>query len=214
MDQIQREKMLEKLGKIKLLAERGVGGEKETAMRMYEELRRKYEISDNEIEASFVKLEKRWFSFRTSLEEKLLLQIFYKVTGDTGYYVYSGQYSRRKKRGCICTEVEAAEIQLLFNFYSEKMKEELEVFMIAFKQKNNLFPDETARKYKEYDDDKLEKELTEEERLKYKKAGLMSMSMEHYISPKAALETTERQENNSKEAEYESNDIYGRCRKR
>ena len=38
MDQIQREKVLEKLGKIKALAERGVGGEKETAMRRYEEL--------------------------------------------------------------------------------------------------------------------------------------------------------------------------------
>ena len=34
MDQIQREKVLEKLGKIKALAERGVGGEKETALRI------------------------------------------------------------------------------------------------------------------------------------------------------------------------------------
>lgn len=40
MDQIQREKIAEKLKKIKALAERGVGGEKETAMRMYEELKR------------------------------------------------------------------------------------------------------------------------------------------------------------------------------
>lgn len=38
MNQIQRERVLEKLGKIKALAERGVGGEKETALRMYEEL--------------------------------------------------------------------------------------------------------------------------------------------------------------------------------
>ena len=37
MDQIQYDKIKAKLAKIKELAERGVGGEKETAMRMYEE---------------------------------------------------------------------------------------------------------------------------------------------------------------------------------
>ncbi len=51
MDQIQREKVLEKLGKIKALAERGVGGEKETAMRMYEDLKEKYGITDEEVAA-------------------------------------------------------------------------------------------------------------------------------------------------------------------
>ena len=49
MDQIQREKVAEKLKKIKALAERGVGGEKETAMRMYEDLKARYEIEDEEI---------------------------------------------------------------------------------------------------------------------------------------------------------------------
>ena len=54
MDQMQREKVLEKLGKIKALAERGVGGEKETALRMYEDLCRKYDISEDEAEAALV----------------------------------------------------------------------------------------------------------------------------------------------------------------
>ena len=58
MDQIKREKVLEKLGKIKALAERGVGGEKETALRMYEELCRKYDISEDEAEAALAQLEK------------------------------------------------------------------------------------------------------------------------------------------------------------
>lgn len=49
MNQIQREKVLEKLGKIKALAERGVGGEKETAMRMYSDLKEKYGITDAEV---------------------------------------------------------------------------------------------------------------------------------------------------------------------
>lgn len=41
MEQIQHDKITAKLAKIKALAERGVGGEKETAMRMYEELKKK-----------------------------------------------------------------------------------------------------------------------------------------------------------------------------
>lgn len=73
MDRIQREKVLEKLGKIKALAERGVGGEKETAMRMYEELCRKYNISDDEAEAALMKLETRWFSYSTPLRSAFSL---------------------------------------------------------------------------------------------------------------------------------------------
>lgn len=189
MDQIQREKVLEKLGKIKALAERGVGGEKETALRMYEELCRKYDISEDEAEAALAQLEKRWFSYSTQLEEELLLQIFYKVTGSGESYIYTGKYSRRKKRGCVCTALEAAEIELLFGFYREEMKRELEAFMIAFKQKNNLFPDKTARAYKEYDGP--ERELTEEEKRKYKKAAFMRQFMDGRTPPKAAIEARE-----------------------
>ena len=189
INQIQREKVLEKLGKIKALAERGVGGEKETARRMYEDLCRKYGITADEAEAALMKLEERWFSYNTQLEEQLLLQIFYKVTGDPVHYAYKGPYSRRKKRGVKCTALEAAEIELLFSFYREEMKRELEVFMIAFKQKNNLYPEETARAYKEYDGP--EKELTEEEVRKYEKAAHMSNFMDRKKPPKAAIEAKE-----------------------
>ena len=48
MDRIQRDKIAAKLKKIKALAERGVGGEKETAMRMYEDLKARYELEDEE----------------------------------------------------------------------------------------------------------------------------------------------------------------------
>ena len=56
MDQIQREKIAEKLVNIKALAERGVGGEKETAVQMYEALKAKYNISDEEIKLAAVAL--------------------------------------------------------------------------------------------------------------------------------------------------------------
>lgn len=120
MDQIQRDKIAAKLKKIKALAERGVGGEKETAMRMYEDLKARYELEDEEIMLDAVTL--HWFGYADELEERVLRWIFYKVTGDASYHIYTGKYSRRKKRGCDCTEIEAAEITLLYNFYKEELK--------------------------------------------------------------------------------------------
>ena len=83
MDQIQRDKIAAKLKKIKALAERGVGGEKETAMRMYEDLKARYELEDEEIMLDAVTL--HWFGYADELEERVLRWIFYKVTGDASY---------------------------------------------------------------------------------------------------------------------------------
>ena len=130
MDQAEREKITEKLKKIKALAERGVGGEKETAMKIYEDLKARYELEDEEIMQDEVTI--HWFGYANELEEELLKWVFYKVTGDKDCYAYQGKYKRRKKRGCECTEIEAAEIILLFSFYREKLKQELKIFMIGF----------------------------------------------------------------------------------
>lgn len=45
------DKMTVKLAKLKALAENGVGGEKETAQRMYEDLKAKYSITDEAVAA-------------------------------------------------------------------------------------------------------------------------------------------------------------------
>ena len=180
--QIQHEKIVEKLKKIKALAECGVGGEKETALRMYEELKTRYEIEDKEIE----EVTTHWFSYKDDLEEKLLIQIFYKVTGSASYNIYVGRYKRRKKRGCDCTELEATEITLLFNFYREELKKEIKVFWEAFKIGNNLFPDETARCYEKCSE--IKNEITEEERYMLKKAGMYSMLLDKNQPPRAMVE--------------------------
>lgn len=49
-----RKKIIAKLVKVKALAERGEGGEKETAQRMYEALKRRYEITDAEANGAAV----------------------------------------------------------------------------------------------------------------------------------------------------------------
>lgn len=49
--QLQKEAMIKKLAAVKALAENGVGGEKETARRMHEDLKAKYGITDGEVAA-------------------------------------------------------------------------------------------------------------------------------------------------------------------
>lgn len=75
MDQIQHDKIKAKLAKIKALAERGVGGERQTAQQMYEALKRRYGITDEEVnraavpvDISGIDLKKFWgISFRMAL---------------------------------------------------------------------------------------------------------------------------------------------------
>lgn len=186
MEQKEREKIAARLAKIKQLAEKGVGGEKETALRMYEELKAKYDITDDEANVDEVKV--RWFSYSTDIDRELLLQIFYKVTGDASSYAYKGRYSRRKKRGVECTEIEAAEITLLYNFYKNELEKQIRALMIAFKSVNDLYPDKTTRCYKEKDDEQEERpELTEEERKIMQRAAAMGFGMDKAQPPRALI---------------------------
>lgn len=167
-------RIAERLKKLKALAERGVGGEKETAIRLYNELMEKYQIEEAEVLEDLLTV--HWFNYSTDIEERLLLRVFYKVTGSTSYHHFVGNIKRRKKRGCECTEVEAVEIRLLFDFYRRELKEELEVFMIAFLNGNNIYPDKSARLY--HEPTEAENELSAEEKRRIRKAALMGMGFD------------------------------------
>lgn len=65
---MEHDRIAEKLKKIKALADRGVGGEKETAMRMYEELKARYEIKDEEIMLDTVSL--HWLRYTEKVDCK------------------------------------------------------------------------------------------------------------------------------------------------
>ena len=66
------------LNKLKALAERGVGGEKETAQRKLQELMEKYEIDENDL--SDDKKEKYQFKYKNEFEKKLIKQINQVIT--------------------------------------------------------------------------------------------------------------------------------------
>lgn len=135
-------KLEAKLLKIKALAERGEGGEKESAIKLYQKLLKKYDIDEKSLQKE--KLNKHWFTYTNDIEENLLVQVFYMVTGDPEYF-------RRRSRahgnqcGCMCTDFEKTEIRFYFEFYKDALNQELEAFLMAFKLKNHLFPDESAR---------------------------------------------------------------------
>lgn len=71
-----KEQAADKLKKLKALAERGVGGERESALKLYHKLLEKYQIDEGEILEERVTL--HWFGYKTELEEDLLKQIFIK----------------------------------------------------------------------------------------------------------------------------------------
>lgn len=123
---------------------------------------------------------------------KAPFRVLVYVTGGTTYHIYTGKYSRRKKRGCDCTEIEAAEITLLFNFYKAELKRELEAFMVAFRSGNNLYPDKTARCYKENNGPAPER--TDEEKRMLKKAAWYSQVLDKRRPPRALIGEPEVEE--------------------
>lgn len=188
------EKIRQRLLKIKALAEQGVGGEKETAMKMYKGMLAKYELSEHDID--YCTLKKYWFKFDDELDKKLLSQIFYKVTGDASYYVKTDK--RRNIIGIDATDFETDQIIFFYQFYKEKMKKELDIFVGAFFNVNELFPDKNARVKNEDTnrDDDAPLDLD-----RFQKIMCMSQGME-YSAPNLQLEVQDNDDESDDEDYY------------
>lgn len=162
----------ELLRKIKALAERGVGGEKESAQKILFRLMEKYGVTETDIETEQV--ETAWFRYHDEFERRILNQIIYMVTGKMSFGCVGRHTNRsRKNRGIDCTAAERLEIEANYSFFIAAAKEELEIFLTAFASKNRLYPSPEKNTLPESD-----KELTPEEKALYLKAGLMAAGME------------------------------------
>lgn len=152
----ERERLLEKLKKVRAIAERGVGGEKESAERTLAALMERYGITEEDLEDT--KTSMHWIRYKTKWEEKLLYQLAYMYLGIGPAFGCMGTYTgrTRKKVWIECTVAQYIKIEADFAFYSAVM-EEMGLFYQAFLQKNNLFPPP-----------ELAREMTEEE----EKAGM------------------------------------------
>lgn len=143
----ERERILEKAAKIRELARRGDGGEQIAAAALLDRLMKQYGISAEDLDDN--QREMAWFRYSTDIEERLLNQVIYSVVGDRPFYSERNRKTKRKykRAGVEVTAAERVEIGLAYEFYKAAFESELERFLHAFVQKNNIFPPaEIARK--------------------------------------------------------------------
>lgn len=133
------EKKRELLKKLQALAERGVGGEKETAQKKLEQLMKKYKIEEEDLSED--KEEDYDFRYHNEFELKILRQLFYKIVPDYKRHTYTYRYGKGSKStyGIRCTKAQALQIRIEYEFYCALWKEEVDFFMSAFIQKHRLF---------------------------------------------------------------------------
>lgn len=142
------EKTIQRIKKLQALAERGVGGEKETAAKMLQRLLEKNGISTLE-ELEKDEVEYFLFSYKGKHEIKLLKQCMYKVLGYSDHTKYYRTRGTRQKIGIYCTKAQRIEIELEFEFYRNVFYEELPSFMNAFIQAQGIFPTDAPHSNKD-----------------------------------------------------------------
>lgn len=131
------EKNIELMKKLMALAERGVGGEKETAKRKLAQLMDKYGVSDADL--SDEALEDHEYKYRDQNEKKLLRQIFYKINHERDVLIYSQGRGMRSIMIFRATKAEAIQAGIEYEFYRQLWKEEQDFLMECFIQKHRLF---------------------------------------------------------------------------
>ncbi len=131
----------ELLLKIKALAERGEGGEKESAQLFLSRLMDKYGITESDLNEETVECE--WFRYKDELQRRLLNQIIYMVLGKVDAYKRAG--GNFKLVGVYCTTYQRIEIEANYEFYKNALADELNIFMSAFCSKNLIFPQEVIK---------------------------------------------------------------------
>lgn len=131
-------KLKERLKKIQALAERGVGGEAETAKKKLDKLLSENDMTQADLNADSV----HYYLFSYSggkYKYKLLAQIIYRVVGVENFKIYKSKHTRNKI-GLYCTPSQKLEIDLDFEFYCNLFESEMELFLEAFIAKQDIFP--------------------------------------------------------------------------
>lgn len=130
------------LKKIKALADRGVGGEAETAAVLLDRLMAKYGITEQDLSDDVMEI--REFRWSKPFEDKLIDQIAYMVIGKYESFRYT--HSKAKIRLVKCTKAQQIEIEAAFEFYREHLAAGLKQYFTAFIVAEDIMPDETKEK--------------------------------------------------------------------
>lgn len=138
----------EKMRKLLALAERGVGGEKETAQRMLEKMMEKYKVSFEDLEVETVST--YWWNYDNQFEKKILFQTYGKITDSSTIEYYKGD----RKCGFELTPSQYIEMDMHYTILRRDLKKHIERAVTAFIYANELFSSKVS-KSREYTDNEL-----------------------------------------------------------
>lgn len=175
--------VIEKLKKLRLLIDQGVGGEKINAQNLFDQLCKKYNISNEDIFAENIK--EHVAKVEGDYGLRLINQIFcarYKKDGYIFRYLDPTKKMLKKDRKILdeaygmkdwnvlisCTDSDFIQIMFEFDVYSRSMKKSMDAFFYAFLDKNKLLV--------AYDENNTQ-ETTDEEREMYKESLFYSAFM-------------------------------------
>ena len=179
------EEAARKLKAIKALAEQGAPGERENAQRLLETLAKKYGVSLETLHDEEKAL--CWFRYSQKIEERLLSQVIFAVTGERASGCRGAVSGRmRKELGVRCTPAEKIEIETNYHFFRRALDEEFDAFYIAFIHKNGIFPSNCDAK-------DIDEKTDAEELRKLKKASMMMMGMDMHTPLKTLCSENERE---------------------
>lgn len=130
--------LLNLIRKLKELADRGEGGEKDNAANKLQSLLDKHGISLEDINEDVLK--EREFTLKQH-QIKFFVQVAYSCFGkETTIYKYQNEKKRKEvKRFLKLTDAQFIELTAKFDFYWDKYEKDLEIFYSAFIQKNELY---------------------------------------------------------------------------
>lgn len=136
-----QKKNIELIRKLQALADRGVGGEKETAQKKLTLLIEKYGISESELDES--KIKEHRIKYRGRYEKKLLVQVIYARGLRDEIYVPVCGKGMKSEFILKSTDSEAMQIRIEFDFYRQLFEEETDFLYECFLNKHGIFPPNT-----------------------------------------------------------------------
>lgn len=139
---MEQNRIKERLLKMYALATNGVDGEKETAQKILEANLAKYGLTIDDLVESNEKKKIYWFTAKDKYQRMLLGQIYCVFVCKTKQYSTYTRADRKYDVGLEMTEVEAIELNMIYNFYLNLWKKELEkqkeILLHAFINKHDI----------------------------------------------------------------------------
>lgn len=174
-----KQQIIDRIMKVKALADRGADGERIAAKRLLEELMAKYHITEADIDTS--KKETYIIDAGEPIFRELFRQMYRVKFGRDRQIWVIEKMSKKDKQllsrlgfgdpsanlAIECTKAEFLEVKTLFEIYRGDLKEQLETFMYAYFHKNDLLAPADP-----------DRDCTEDEERKAIKAMFMAQGIE------------------------------------